>query len=70
MEQTQAQPEITPEMIAAYQRQQQEAEQKRRHAVLREVAEFAQSRGYQIIAAPQIAQDGRLTAVWGVQAIE
>jgi hypothetical protein len=63
-------PEVTQEMIEAYQRQQAEAEQQRRHALIRELAALAQERGYQIIAAPQIAGDGRLVAVWGVQVLE
>jgi hypothetical protein len=63
-------PEITQEMIEAYQRQQAEAEQQRRHALIRELAALAEERGYQIIAMPQIAGDGRLMAVWGVQQAE
>lgn len=59
------QPTITPEMIEAYQRQQAEAEQKARHALLRELVALAQERGYQIIAAPQI-EEGKLVAIWGV----
>jgi hypothetical protein len=63
-------PEITQEMIEAYQRQQAEAEQQRRHALIKELAALAEERGYQIIAMPQIAGDGRLMAVWGVQQAE
>lgn len=59
------QPVITLEMIEAYQKQQEEAEKQRRHALLRELVALAQERGYQIIAEPQIAQ-GTLVAIWGV----
>ena len=65
-----ATPEITPEMIAAYQKQQEDAEKQRRHAVLRELAALAQERGYQLIAIPQFTDDGRIAATWGVRQIE
>lgn len=60
------QPTITPEMIAAYQRQQDALEEQRRRDLLIELVELARQRGYEIVAAPQI-NDGRLVAAWGVR---
>lgn len=60
------QPTITPEQIAAYQRQQAEKERQEDQAFLAEVQAFVAQRGYQIIAVPQFTPDGRTFATWGV----
>ena len=58
---------ITPAMIEAYQRQQAEAEQQRRHQLINDLVAAASQAGYEIVAVPQFAPDGRTVAVWGVQ---
>ena len=60
------QPTITPEMLAAYQRQQTAAEEQRRRELLRDLVELARQRGYRIAAGALLTDDGRLTADWGV----
>lgn len=57
---------ITPEMIAAYQRQQAAAEEQRRRELLRDLVDLARQRGYRIAAGPLLTEDGRLVADWGV----
>lgn len=59
-------PTITPEQIAAYQRQQAEKERQEDQAFLAEVQAFVAQRGYQIMAVPQLTPDGRTVATWGV----
>lgn len=59
-------PTITPEQIAAYQRQQAERERQEDQAFLAEVQQFVEQRGYQIMAVPQLTPDGRIVATWGV----
>lgn len=58
--------QITPAMIAEYQRQQEIAEEERRRALIVDLQRLAQERGYQIAAAPHIDDNGRLVARWGV----
>lgn len=60
--------QITPEMIAEYNRQQAAAEEQRRQETIRDLMRLARERGYEIVAAPHI-QEGLLVAVWGVRAI-
>lgn len=62
------QPVITPEMIAAYQRQQAVKEEQARHQVLQELIALAAERGYKIVAMPLIDGQGRIIADWGVTA--
>lgn len=59
--------ELTAEMVAAYQQQQAEAEQQRRHHLINSLITMAAEQGYEIVALPQIVEDGRLGAVWGVR---
>jgi hypothetical protein len=59
--------ELTAEMVAAYQQQQAEAEQQRRHQLINSLITMAAEQGYEIVALPQIVEDGRLGAVWGVR---
>lgn len=61
------QPVITPEMIAAYQRQQAKAEQQAQAQLIKELRALAAERGYEIVARPLITGDGCLWANWGVQ---
>jgi len=63
---------ITPEQIAAYQAQQQAAEQKAQEACIAELVQVADGHGYVIAAIPVAVQDGRLgvialAAQWGLQ---
>ena len=58
---------ITPEMIAAYQRQQQMAEQAAMQTAIRDLIAMAAQLGFEIAAIPQLSADGRITAVWGLQ---
>lgn len=58
---------ITPEMIEAYQRQQQAIEQSAMQQCISDLQALADERGFVIAAVPNIAGDGRLVAVWGVQ---
>mgnify|MGYP006969363042 CR=1 FL=1 len=62
--------EVTDDMIAAYQQRKAQAEQQARHQLLNDLAAMAQERGYTIIAAPQILDDGRIGAAWGVQRLD
>ncbi len=59
-------PTITPEQIAAYQRQQAEKERQEDQSFLAEVQAFVAQRGYSIAAIPQLTPDGRIVATWGV----
>ena len=59
--------EITPEQMAAYQRQQAAAEQAARQQTIHDLIALAAERGFEIAAAPQLNADGRISAVWGVQ---
>lgn len=61
-----AEPTITPEQVAEFQRQQAERERQGDQAFLAEVQAFVAGRGYQIIAVPQLTPDGRTVATWGV----
>lgn len=60
-------PEITPEMIAAYQRQQAEREQAAMQQLADELKSIAAERGFDIVAVPRIMDDGTLGAMWGVR---
>lgn len=62
--------EITPEMIAEYNRKRVAAEEQRQQAVIAELAELARARGYQIAAVPQLTDDGRLGAAWGLVQVQ
>lgn len=66
MSESTEQPTITPEQIAAYQRQQAERERQEDQAFLAEVQAFVAQHGYQIMAVPQLTPDGRTVATWGV----
>jgi len=63
---------ITAEQIAAYQAQQQAAEQKAQDACIAELVQVADSHGYVILAIPIQVGDGRpgvvsIGATWGLQ---
>lgn len=64
--------EITPEMIAEYNRRQQAQEQVAMQACINDLIALAAERGFVIVAATQQVPDGRtgiisIGAVWGVQ---
>jgi hypothetical protein len=61
-------PEITDEMIAAYQRQQAARAEQERRQCIQDIIDLATQRGYRIVAMPGIDADGRLVADWGVTA--
>lgn len=58
--------EITPAMIAEYQRKQAEAEQAAMQQCINDLIALATERGFTVVAIPQI-ENGRIVAVWGVQ---
>lgn len=58
---------ITKEQIEAYQRQQAAQEQASMQQCANDLVALAAERGFVIIAVPQLANDGRIGAVWGVQ---
>ena len=60
------QTEITPEIIAEYQRRQQEQEQAAMQQCIIELQSLAAQYGFTIVAIPQL-ENGRIVAVWGVQ---
>lgn len=62
------QPAITPELIAAYQRQQAARHEQERRQLIEDLRALAAERGFAIVAGPLILEDGRLAADWGVMA--
>lgn len=67
------QPEITPAMIAAWQRQQAEREEQERRALLADLIKLAEGRGYVIVSHPLVSRQGDIlitTANWGVAKAE
>lgn len=73
MKQPVEQPEITPAMVAAWQRQQAEREEQERRALVADLQTLAQQRGYTIVAMPMLRQTNAgftLTADWGVAKAE
>lgn len=61
------QTEITPEQIAAWQRQQAQQAQQRKQDCIRALVALAEQQGFAVVAYPQYTPDGRTVAVWGVQ---
>ena len=61
------QAEITPEQIAAWQRQRALQTQQRKQECIRALVALAEQHGFAVVAYPQFAPDGRIVAVWGVQ---
>lgn len=61
------QPIITKEQMEAYQRQQQTQEQEAMRLCIAELNEVAHKYGFEIAAIPQIADDGRISAAWGIR---
>lgn len=60
-------PTITAEMIAAYQRQQAAQEQQSMQHAIDVASKAVGELGYEIVAVPQLSQDGRIVAAWGVR---
>ena len=60
-------PAITKEMLEAYQAEQAQLEQSAMQRCVADLQALATERGYEIVAIPQLLNDGRLGAVWGVR---
>ena len=63
------QPTLTPDQIAAMQRQLAAQEQTAHQLFGEALTAFLQQHGYQIIAWPQLTQDGRTVAQWGYRRV-
>ena len=60
------QPTYSDEEIASYQQAVQQVKQNKAIDAAKQISEFAQSLGYQIIAQPRINEQGLIVADWGV----
>lgn len=70
MSETTDQPIITPEMLAAYQRQQAAAEQAAMQAIFEALMAWLAERRVEIVTRPLYTPDGRTVAQWLLRRID